>query len=485
MGISLYTSRVILDILGVEDFGIYNIIGGLVVLVSIISNCMTKATQRFITFELGTGDLKQVNKAFSMSMIAHFFICIFVLLLGETIGLWLVNNELNIPSERLNAALWVYQFSLITVCISLMRSPYNASLIAYEKMAVYAYMSIIEVLLKLIIVFLLVFVSLDKLLIYGVLLLFSNLIIYYIYYYYCRKKFDACLFRFVFDKAYLKSIASYLGWNLLSSSTTAGTTQLSNIILNKFAGVTVNAAYGISMQVNSAINSFVANFQVAFTPQIVKLISQNKMNDFYHLSNTAALLSYYLLFIIAFPLFFNIDYVLNIWLVEVPDYSGIFCQLFIIYFLIDSMQAPLWIAIRATGNIKVYEIWQSIILSLNIPISIILLKAGAPVYWILIIRVFFNLVTAIIRCIHVKIQLSYPILSYIKDVVLKIFTVTFLSLLVWIFIRHFVCVDSIIDFCIFYVLSIIFISLIIYFVGISEKQRLSINIFIKNKLHAV
>lgn len=301
--VSLYTSRVVLDVLGIEDFGIYNIIAGIVVLLSIISNSMATATQRFITYELGTGDKDKVNNMFCMSMIAHFIICGAILILGETVGLWYVLKELNIPQGRESAAMIVYQVSLLTIFLNLIKSPYNASVIAYEKMSFYAYISIVDVVMKLLIVFLLKVLSFDKLIIYSMLMLLTNLAILYCYFIYCRKKFDTCRFHFVIEKGAFKKLFGYLGWNLMGATASLGTQQAGNLIINKFLGVAINAAYGVSTHVSSTINSFVSNFQVAFTPQLVKLFSQNKMDDFWKLSKTSSLLSYYLLFIIAFPIY--------------------------------------------------------------------------------------------------------------------------------------------------------------------------------------
>lgn len=482
MAVSLYTSRVVLDVLGVEDYGIYNIIGGIVVLLSIISNSMTAATQRFITFELGSGDEERVSRTFSMSMIAHFIICGVILLLGETIGLWYVMNELNIPQGRESAAFWVYQISMLTIFINLVRSPYNASVIAHEKMSFYAYISILDVLLKLLAVLVLVFSPVDKLVLYGFLIMISNVIVLFAYYRYCTKSFNTCEFHFIIDRTYFKKLFGYLGWNLVGASATLGTQQAGNLIINKYLGVAVNAAYGVSMQVSGAINQFVTSFQTAFTPQLVKLFSQKRMDDFGELSRTSALLSYYLLFIIAFPIFVNIDYVLGLWLVEVPQYAGTFCQLLILYSLIDAVQAPLWIGINATGNIKVYEIWLSLVLILNIPLSIIVLSLGWPPYWVLIVRVLLNFITAIARCIHVKWQFDFPIRQYLVQVVLRVLAVTLVVFAIWYFTSSLYTIDSFPSFFLMYGVSLISTAIIIYYMGIGKSERAVLTSVVKSRL---
>ena len=471
MVVSLYTSRVVLAVLGVEDYGIYSIIGGFVVLLAIVSSSMRNATQRFITFELGKGDIDQVCNAFSMSMIAHFIIGLVIILLGETIGLWYIQARLNIPAGRETAAMYVYQFSLLTTVISLIRSPYDASVIAHERMSFFALMSVVEVTLKLGVVFLLTLANWDKLVFYSVLILIVNCIILLCYLLFCSKKLETCDFRFILDKAYFRKLFSFLGWSLLGSSATVGTQQAGNLIINKFLGVAINAAYGVANQVNWAINSFVSSFQVAFTPQIVKLYSQNRLHEFYKLSNNTALLSYYILFLISFPLLINIDYVLGIWLVEVPAYAGAFCSLLIIYSLIDAIQAPFWIGINATGDIKAYEIWLSAILILNIPFSYLALKWGWEPYWVLAIRVILNFISAICRCIHVKIQLNFPIKDYLVKVIFRALLVSALSVIIWAVIPHEHLFDSFGGFLVCYIISVIIILGIIFLVGLGPSER--------------
>ena len=482
MGVTLYTSRVVLDVLGVEDYGIYSIIGGFVVLLAIVSSSMRNATQRFITFELGKGDSTKVNDAFSMSMIAHAIISLAIILLGETIGLWYVKTQLNIPVGRESATMIVYQISLLTTILTLMRSPYDASVIAYEKMSFFAVISIVDVLLKLLIVYLLSAAPFDKLIVYSCLILCTNIIVFICYYFYCQRRFDTCNLRFVIDRDYFKKLFGFLGWSLLGASASLGTQQAGNLIINKFLGVAINAAYGVANQVNSAINSFVSSFQVAFTPQIVKLYSQNRLKEFYDLCNSSAVLSYYILFIISFPIVVDIDYVLSIWLVETPQYAGVFCSLLIIYSLIDAIQAPFWIGINATGNIKIYEIWLSIMLFLNIPLSILVLKLKWSPYWVLGVRVILNLITAIIRCFHVKIQLHFPLKEYLIRVVLRALCVSFSVILVWYLIPHRWINQSIWSFLLFYILCVVVISAIIFTIGIGSRERNILLAFVKHFL---
>lgn len=471
MAITLYTSRAVLAVLGIEDYGLYNIIGGVVILLSVVSNSMTNATQRFITFELGKNNPQRVSEVFSMSLIAHGLICLAFILLGESLGLWYVNTQLNIPSGRENAAHIIYQFSLFSVVVNLIRSPYNASVIAHERMSFFAYMSILEVILKLAIVYVLIIVPYDKLVFYALLILLANIVILQSYTFFCVRKFETCHFKFRIEKDYFKDLFDYLGWNLLGASASLGTQQAGNLIINRFLGVAVNAAFGVANQVYGAINGFVSSFQTAFTPQIVKLYSQQRMEEFYSLSNRAAIMSFYLLFLVAFPLVLRMDDVLSIWLVDVPVYASSFCILLVVYSLIDTLQAPFWIGINATGNIKHYEIWLSLVLLLNIPFSIWALRMGMAAYWVLAIRVALNFITAIIRCVHVKIQLRFPIGTYLKDVVARAVLVLLVTYILWIVIPHNGFADSLIGFVLYYFVSVIIISGIIWLIGMNKIER--------------
>lgn len=484
MGLTLLTSRILLSVLGVSDYGVYNIIGGIVVLLSVISNSMMSATQRFITYEIGKGTVNSVTHVFSMSLIAHIIIigCIFIL--GETIGLWYVMNKLKIPEGRETAAFWVYQFTLLTVSVNLIRSPYNASVIAYEKMKFYAYMSVAESIIKFLFVYVLTLIKHDTLLvIYAYFVLLSNLIILFCYNFYCRSKFQTCRFTFTIDREYFKKLFKFLGWSILGGASTLGTQQAGNLIINKFLGVSVNAAYGIASQVSGAISSFVSSFQMAFTPQITKLYAQNKMSQFYTLCNGSALISYYILFLISFPIILNIDYVLNLWLVEVPPFAGKFCVLLIVYSLIDAIQAPFWIGINATGNIKVYEIWLSLLLFLNIPFSYFALRADMPPYTILLIRVVLNFLTAVIRTLHVKIQIKYPVIQYLKNVIIRALAVTSLSFVLWCNIPYDRYCTSFLHFVIISILVFISVIVFILTIGFGKSERSSIMSVIKNRLH--
>ena len=482
MAVTLYTSRVVLDVLGVSDFGIYNVIGGVVVLISIINNSMSAATQRFITFELGKGDLQRVSNTFSMSMSIHFLICILVFLLGETLGVYYVDNHLNVPADRMNAAFWLFQISLVTLFFNIIRIPYHASIIAYEKMDFFAIISIIEVLLQLVIVFLLTILDIDKLILYGLLILVVTAVSTCAYSIYCKKVFSTCRYYWFYDKSYFKELTSFLGWNFVGAIGTTGTNQIGNMLVNYYCGPVINATYGVANRVNMAIAGFTNSFQVAYTPQITKLYSQGKTEELFRLMNRSALLSFYLLFVIAAPLCFYLDYILGIWLVEVPPYASTFIIFLITYNLIDSVQAPFWKVITATGNIKYYEIWLNLLLMLNIPLTYYFLKNDFPPYIVVIVSTFINFISAVVRTVHVKIQVGVSIREYVKDVILKVVTISALYILPVLLFREQVVQASFGLFMLFYVASAIYILTMAVAIGISKDDRRVIMKLVKSKI---
>lgn len=369
MGVTLYASRIVLNALGVEDFGIYNIVGGVVILFSFINNALSSATQRFLNFEIGRGDVLGTKRVFSMSLTIHIFVALFVVLLAETVGLWFLNTQMNIPAERMAAANLVYQFSILTVCISFVQIPYYASVVAYEKMSFFAYIAIIEVILKLLIVVLLIYVGFDKLRLYSILTFLVAVLVFACYKYYCNTRIDISKYKYFWDKTLFSKLLNFSGWMLFGAAAGVSATQGVNILLNIFYGVTVNAAMGISTQVNSAVNKFVSNFQTAFMPQITKLYA---IGDFEHLRKLigqSSRFSFLLLFALACPLMLNIDFVLKLWLKTVPEYSSVFCILILTYSLIEAASKPVGLAIHATGKVKYYNIVMSIALLMNNPLA--------------------------------------------------------------------------------------------------------------------
>lgn len=428
MLVSFYTSRIILEALGVEDFGIYNIVGGVVVFFSFLNNAMASATQRFLNYELGQNDLQNVKKTFSMSLTVHISIAILVFILAETLGLWFLNEYLNIPQNRIYEANWIYQFSILTCCVQIIRIPYHSCIIAYEKMSFYAYIGIIEVLLKLIIVYLLYCFNFDKLVFYGILVFVVTTIISILYKIYCNKMFVVSHYNFFWDTKMYKNLISFSGWSLFGSIANVSVQQGINILLNIFWGVTVNAGLGIANQVTNAIYSFVSNFQIAFNPQIIKSYASGENVYFINLIFKASKYSYFLLFLISMPFLICTDFILDIWLNFVPEYTIYFCRLTIIFMLIDAMAAPLWTSIQATGNIRNYQILMGGMILINLPLIYMVLYYGFPPKSALIVRVVINILTFIIRLVYLKLKIKFPVLLYLQNVICPILIVSFISI---------------------------------------------------------
>lgn len=418
MGVTLYTSRVILQALGVDDFGIYDIVGGIVVLFSFINNAMVISTQRFLNFELGRNNPVEARKMFSASLSIHIAVAILFLLLAETAGLWFLRSYIQIPEGRETAAFWVYQFSIAATIVNIIRAPYNAAIIAHEKMSFYAYISVIEALLKLAVAFLVCSFA-DRLIAYAALIATVAIVVLAAYYAYCRRNFKICRYRYEFDKARYKSLAGFSGWSLFGSVANLGAQQGTNIILNMFFGVAINAAMGIANQVNTAIYLFVSNFQTAFNPQIIKSYAAGAKEYFTNLILNTSRYSFVLLFVLALPVYICCPGILRIWLGAVPDYAVEFCQLMILFSLVDAIQGPLWVSVQATGKIRNYQILMSCLILLNLPISYTLFLFFKNPEIALMVRVGVNIVTSTARVAYLHRLYRFPVRKYAKDVVAR------------------------------------------------------------------
>ncbi len=483
MAVSLYTSRIVLDVLGIDDYGLYNVIAGIVVMLSILNNCMITATQRFLTFEIGAGNEERVLNTFCMSMTAHIGISFLLLLIGETVGLWYVINHLSFPEGRDFAAIVTYQCSLFILIASIIRSPYNASIIAYERMSIFAVISILEIFLKLLIVFIIEIIDSDKLILYSLLLCLVELIIFVVNRSYCKTQFRTCLYRFYIDWPYFKKLISFLGWNFLGGISTLGTQQANNLIVNSFFGVTLNASFGVSYQISNAMNQFVTNFQTAFRPQIVKLYAQRRLDEMHLLLNRSALISFYLIFVISFPIYIYINKVLGFWLKVVPEYTPGLSRLLIISGCLDAIQAPLWIGISATGKIKQYQIWTSLLFFLTIPASILCMKLGMSPYWIIIVRLIIGVIMAIYRTIHSNFLFGFSVSVYIKSVIIRIFLSSATIYILWLYLKDFIIVDGLFSFTFVYIIILSLSLIVISLIGISTKDRIYVFNLIKDKFH--
>lgn len=431
MIVSLYTSRVILNELGVEDFGIYNVVAGLVTMFSLITASITVAITRFITFELGKSDnIDKLRDIFSCSINVQLIIIIIVIVLGETLGLWFVNNKLIIPELRLFPANLIYQFSLISFILSLIIVPYNATILAHEKMSAYAYISIIDAFLKLMTAISIKYFIYDKLAAYGMLIMLVSIIITIVYMVYCKCHFSECSYKFTFNKSILFLIFSYSGWTYIGASGALLRDQGGNILINLFFGPNVNAARGISVQVQNAVNNFAQNFLTAINPQIIKDYASGQYEQMHDLIMNGARFGYYLVLIISLPLLFNTEYVLNLWLGDVPRYSVLFVRLCVIFVLSETISTPLITAASATGNIRNYQLVVGGIQFLNFPISYICLKNSYPVYSIFVVAIIISQICLYARIIMLKHMVNLNCLLFLKESIIPIIIVTVISLLI-------------------------------------------------------
>lgn len=376
MAVSLYTSRVNLSVLGIEDNGIYQVVGGLVAMFSFLNGSLAGATSRFLTYEIGRGDKIKTKKNFSASLEIHFFLCIIVLILGESIGLWFLNNKLVIPTYRLHSAQIVYQFSIVACLISIIQIPYNALIIAYEKMNIFAYLGILDVVLKLLICYLLYIIPFDKLGTYGILITFVSIINITIYYSYCHKKFETARFELERNWNILKPILSFSGWDLLGNFSVMARSQGVNIVLNLFFGPVINSAAGFASSVGNAVYSFANNFMTAIRPPIVKAFSVNDFEKMQQLMVSASKISFSLMLLLSVPFIFESNYIVKLWLKTPPDYTAMFAVWDLILSLVSVLFLPLVFVIHATGKIKFMSIVNGSIWFLSVPISYILLKIG-------------------------------------------------------------------------------------------------------------
>lgn len=473
MLVSLYTSRVILNTLGVEDYGIYNVVGGVVTMFAFFNSAMSSATQRFLSYEIGKSNFIQLRKTFNASQVIHIGIAILILILAETIGLWFVKNYLVIPAERMDAAIWIYHFSVLSFIMTIIQVPYNATIIAHERMNVYAYISILEVSLKLLIVFLLVSISFDKLKLYGILYFGVVFLIAVIYRIYATLNFEESKFEVVNDKKLYRTLISFSSWSLFGSIANVAKGQGINIILNIFFGPVVNAARAIASQVQSAVNTFVINFQIAINPQIFKSFAEGNDEYMYSLIFRSAKFSFYILFILILPIIFEIDQILRLWLIKVPEMTAIFTVLTLIIILLWALSNPLVIAIQATGKIKVFQIISGTIMFLILPVSYLFFKLGYPPVIAYFIDFLVELVLLFVRLIMVRKLINFPLLLFLKGIVLKNILVVLLSVSVPLIIVN-LFETSFVRLCTVFCVSFIWSGIIILNIGFDKSERSAI-----------
>lgn len=477
--IGLYTSRVILEVLGVNDYGVYNVVGGIVAMFAFLNSAMTAASQRFISFELGTGNLEKLKKVFSTSVEIHLVIAFIIFLLAETIGLWFLNAKLNISPERMVAANWVYQSAILSFMLTVISVPYNSCIVAHEHMQAFAYISILDVFLKLVIVLILTVIPFDKLISYSILLLSVSLIIRIIYSIYCKKHFFECSFHWTYDKKLFREMFGFASWSLIGNLGFAIKDQGSNIVLNLFYGTALNAARGVAVQVNGIVSSFSSNFIMALNPQITKQYASGNIEQSINLVYAGCRFSFFLLSIIAVPILINIDYILTLWLgTNVPSYTSDFLFYSLWASIIASMATPIVNALQATGKIRTFQIIIFFIMICEMPLAYLILNLGYEPFYIMFGTLFVTFIGLIARFILLKQQVNeYSISHFIFNILIKNLILIIVSFGITFIIKKNLP-ENFLFFIITSLIAIIITIAIIYSVGITRKER----VFVNNKL---
>lgn len=421
MAVSLFTSRVILNTLGVEDYGINNVVGGIVTMFSVLSGSLSSSISRFITFELGKGNIERLKTIFSTGVNIQLGMSVLIIIIAEAVGIWFLNTKMNIPTDRMVAANWVFQCAILTFVLNLLSVPYNAAIIAHEKMSAFAYISVVEVSLKLIIVYMFMISPFDRLETYAVLLLLVGAVIRFIYGYYCKRHFEECTYHFVFDKPVLKEMTGFAGWNFLGNGAYMLNTQGVNILMNLYFGVAVNAARGIATQVDAALKQFVNNFTTAVNPQITKSYAQGDLDYMHKLVCRSAKFSAFLMMFFAVPIILETNTILTIWLKTVPDYAVIFLQWIIISSFMDTVLAnSLVTSMFATGKIKRYQIIVTTVGCLVFPLSWIAFKLGFEPQVGYILYFIIYTILLFVRLYLLKDMVKLPVMMYIREVLYKL-----------------------------------------------------------------
>ena len=428
MAVGLFTSRILLQALGVVDYGIYNVVGGFVAMFTMISGSLSSAISRYITYELGRGDMNTLKCVFSTSILVQIGLSVLVVFVAETLGLWFLYNKMVIPVERLDAAFWVFQLSILSFVINLLSVPYNSSIISHEKMDAFAYISIYEVICKLLICFAVIHSPIDRLVYYAILLFCVGVSVRFIYAWYCKKHFEECTYKFIYDKRLLMSMFKFAGWNFIGSAGWVLRSEGGTILFNLFGGPAVNAANGIASALSGAVTGFVTNFTAAFNPQITKDYAAQKFTELNRVLLYGSKISFFMLFFIGLPVMLNTHFILRVWLGNVPEHSAELVRLIILFTLSETISTPLITAKLATGNIKNYQLIVGSVQLLSLPLAYTVLKNGAPVESIYISYLIVSFGCLVVRLLMLRGDIpQFSTRRFAFDVVLNVWVVAAIS----------------------------------------------------------
>lgn len=481
--VSLFTARLTLQLLGVEDYGINNLVSGIIGFMGIVTGTMTSATQRFLAFDLGKNDIVQYQKSYSMLLNIFFIYSLFGAICLELVGPYVIQHYLVIPQDRLVAAQWVFQFTIINFILATINIPQTASIVSYEKMNIYAYFTFIDVFFKLLVVYSLYVTPFDKLITIGFLTTLMALVTNGVTYLYCVKKLNGCRYQLYWNNILFKKIFSYAGWNLFGSITGVMNQQGQAILLNLFYGPVVNAAKAIADKVNSIISSFSVNFYMAVTPQIIKSYASGNIEYMRNIVLSSSRYAFFLLYCLSLPLIANMESILYLWLgKEQVNYEMVrFCQLLLVYSLINALEQPVTQSVRATGKIKKYQIQIGILTLTFIPICYIAFRIGLPAYTSMVILSLIYLIAQFVRVYIVKGIINISIFMYIKKVLQPIIFVVIVSSVVTFFINKFDNSDILEIFCQI-VLELISTLVVIFLIGMSNRERHLICTYIRKSI---
>lgn len=482
--VSLYTSRVILDVLGVIDYGISNVVAGVAVSFVFFSSSLSNAAQRYLSFALGRNDTDEIRKVFNLNLLIYTVIAVIVFVLMLLGGGWLVLHKLVIPAERMDAALWVLLFTSISLCITLAAAVYDSVLIARENMKIYAYFGLFDVFAKLLIVYFLTVSQYDKLVFYSVLTLIVTIIVKVATAVYCMRKYEECTLKFYWDKILFFRMFDFVGWNLIGCAVWMLNEQGVNILLNLFFGPAVNAARGLANHVNGTVNNFVTNFMVAVRPNMIKLYAADEMEAFRNLIIKSSRFSYFLMWFLGLPLILRADYVLSLWLKEVPDYTVVFVQWILIYSLVNVLTNPIWSAVQAVGRLKSFCLWGNCVMIMVFPISLLFLWLGYSPVVPMIVSTLIRVAYVFFAVKMLDRLVGFPFSIYYSDVLLPISKVTLLSVILLYLINTLFNQDfmSLLIMCLF---CVVINTLIIAYFGMTANERVKAQTAIREKIKAL
>ncbi len=473
MLITLYTSRVVLKVLGFEDFGLYNVVGGVVALMAFLRSSMSESTQRFLSYEMGKKNANSLKEVFSICLTSHFIIAIMLLIIAETIGLWFLNTKINIPEGREIAANWIFQFSVVSLCIGIISIPFSADIISHEQMGFYAFLSVFEAVLKLVFAFAITFISIDKLVFYGFLMMLIPIANIIPNWYYCYKHHPETHYYFFWDKGMFKRVFSFSSWTIWGQLAIVGSNQGTCILVNIFYSVTANAAMGIGQQINNAITGLISNFQIAFKPQITKSYAAGDYIYMNTLTNYAAKLSYLLFFIVSLPFLLNIDFILGLWLEKVPQYANSFCVIYIIASSFNAMSAPLYMNIFSTGRIRDYQIAMSLAYIAELALLYVLFETGFSLIKGVALKAVLNFVVIFIRMAYAHKEVeAFSCKNYMNKVFAPLILYTVLTLGIAVLLFHFANETRMIPGTTALVVTIS--MLMAFFIGLDKSERQSL-----------